>query len=111
MKFTIDYFVEKFKAVPDNLWTISGCVDSQGRKDCLGHCGCRTDLITEEGDALIDILSNYDPDPFRSVFLCAMINDGEGFAAKYGNTPKERVLSRLKELSLALINVPFCLYK
>ncbi len=98
MKYTIGYFIKKFEDIPDDMWSVNGNVDRYGRKDVFGHCGTNPRVITPEGDAIMEILSEKEPNPFKSVFICAMINDGEGFAASLGKTPKERVLNRLKEL-------------
>lgn len=83
-RFTVKYFIRKFKRIPDDRWcTVEYRV---GRRRCaLGHCG--EDLAwTPESAALRAILGDV-----------SGINDGVRVPrlAKY-DTPKKRILAALK---------------
>lgn len=36
--YTVDYFIDKFQAIPENEWTTHTHSDCNGRKCALGHC-------------------------------------------------------------------------
>lgn len=36
--YTVDYFISKFQAIPENQWTTHTHSDCNGRKCALGHC-------------------------------------------------------------------------
>jgi len=61
-KFTLEYFKEKFEAIPESQWTTGDLViesEIEGQPDChcaLGHCGMTSyDKPTEEALALVQL--------------------------------------------------------
>lgn len=86
MIYNINYFIKKFTAIPEELWTIG--VYTSGYRHCaLGHCGVGiAHLETKESLALDEILE----------YEVAGINDGTSCFYK-GPTPKERILGALRE--------------
>lgn len=38
MNYDVDYFINKFEAIPEEMWCVGLWVDSEGRKCALGHC-------------------------------------------------------------------------
>lgn len=93
--YTVDYFIEKFSNIPEELWNSDGQYVSDSNPDCkcaLGHCGF-VSRHTDESDSLVRLFRSND---FGVVF----VNDGNGeeIKTKYGNSPKERILNALKEI-------------
>lgn len=110
-KYTKEYFIEKFEAIPDELFTMCDLTNPKNSAcHCaLGHCGVEADsdgfgyIYTKEALALSNILIDY----HTSVFGFAAgidsntesnvwrINDDE--TKSLGKTPKERILNALKK--------------
>lgn len=98
--YTIDYFIEKFEAIPLKNWVTGSegfeCID--GKACALGFCGItkREDgsnyVPTKESSALIRLFGGIDDLDWKAVYR---VNDGF-FELK--GTPKERVLNKLKLL-------------
>lgn len=83
MKYTVDYFIKKFEAIPEELW----CVNAfhAGNKSCaLGHC---MDVSNNAAACLSKIL-NYN---------VGQINDGEANGYQQP-TPKQRILAALHDI-------------
>jgi len=112
MEFTREYFIKKFEAIPDNLWTIVD-LTSELNPNChcaLGHCGVVEgeidDIYTDEAIALSDILEPY----HKTVFGFSAnptnishnnvwrINDDSSSRYLTGKTPKERILNALEDI-------------
>jgi hypothetical protein len=92
-QYTVDYFIAKFEAIPEELWTIGDYVDQAGRCCALGHCGIRYEpgkSCNEEGDALVDLfklISNSPP----------QVNDhAEGHYTQ--PNAKQRILAALHDI-------------
>ena len=89
MKYDVDYFIKKFKAIPASKWTTGEYV--KDTKYCaLGHCGANK--ITgyghiEEAVMLSKLLGTAD--------TVTAINDGE-HAFYQQKTPRARILAALK---------------
>lgn len=94
MKYTVDYFIEKFSKIPKEKWCVEKFSYPDGRKCALGHCGVTLTSIPKEGRILNDIFQKY-----YNVWAW-YINDGyyniKNFS-KYKH-PKTRILNALKEL-------------
>ena len=95
MKYDIDYFINKFEAIPDENWGINNFV--LGNKCCAyGHCGVVFNTgETLESKALEEInklLPNYG---FLGHFT--RINDGLNHDYKQ-ETPKTRILAALNDI-------------
>lgn len=87
MEYDIDYFIEKFEAIPEEKWGIGKFSDQDGRCCALGHCGEGMFHSTEESNALSSLL-----------IFPAGINDGDAMWNHLGPTPKLRILNFLKSL-------------
>lgn len=88
-KYTIDYFIDKFKKIPENKWCVGNYILENGKKCVLGHCGANEyECMTEEGKYLITLFANND--------YCVLdINDKESHCFPQ-KTPKKRILACLK---------------
>ena len=97
-EFTIDYFIEKFEAIPESQWCIKTTEDEFGRKDASGHCGVkRSGPLTREALVLNKFV--------YTDYLCiSYVNDGT-LAAATGSTPKARVVNVLKKLKIKWLNL------
>lgn len=89
MKYNVDYFIEKFEAIPEHKW-IRGEYGVNGFHCAFGHCGAVHGIHDfshlPEAEALLSILFN-----------TAMINDGcvEDYPQ---STPKKRILAALYDI-------------
>lgn len=95
-KYTVNYFIKKFRAIPENKWCIGEY--KKGERFCAyGFCGCRNgNENTPESDSLQIIFNKY---RIRVSFT----NDGKADWPDYttqifGNTPKERILTTLENI-------------
>lgn len=86
MNYTVDYFIEKFEAIPEEKW-FNGNFKFGDKYCALGHCGMDDETYTEEGNELLDLFDGYD-------LSVAGINDrlDPRFLQK---TPKQRILAAL----------------
>lgn len=94
--FTVDYFIKKFEAIPEEKWMVGEFKDNEGRFCALGHCGQRMGMSCNEI-----------PDEswtLRSLFAWTMnrfsvtnINDGKDYNYQQP-TPKQRVLAALYDV-------------
>lgn len=96
MTYDFVYFINKFLAIPEQLWTCGKTSDEHGRHCALGFCGVsNTYELTDEAVALSNLLKKH---PFFT---------GEQSASSYvfsindlcfsglGDTPKQRILAAL----------------
>lgn len=101
--YTVDYFIKKFEAIPEDKWIEAAFV--RGDKYCAnGHCGVNANANrTKEALALADILlplektnwPRYNGDKIFEV--TANINDG--LCREYKQkTPKQRILAALYDI-------------
>jgi hypothetical protein len=100
MKYDVDYFINKFSAIPDNLW-ITQVLTGWGAHCALGHCDVtETHLMVglpDEARVLAELLGG--DERWQNV---ATINDGED--ARYTQpTPKARILAALADVKKALL--------
>lgn len=89
MKYTVDYFIKKFNAIPAKEWCTGKFNNSLGQKCVLGHCGL-TDYrqFSHESTALYDIFS-------KGGLLTIEVNDRKYKGLK---TPKGRILRALRDI-------------
>lgn len=90
-KFTAQYFIDKFEAIPEENWCIGNYMDNKGGYCAYGHCGARLGVDdTEESRALQNILHDH----------VGEINDGlkKYGLDKLGTTPKQRILEALRRV-------------
>jgi len=102
--FTVDYFIKKFTAIPENSWLVSLLTDYKGSCCALGHCGMTdSEEPTEEAIALANVLSplnlrNMQPGIVNIAwFYVYPINDGHVSQYKQ-STAKERILAALYDV-------------
>jgi len=95
--YTVDYFIAKFHAIPEENWYEGNYNNTERTAFCaLGHCGSgssRTGLleVTKEAVALQRIIRTYLESEVTS------INDG--LSNSYNQeTPKQRVLAALMDI-------------
>jgi len=81
-KYTVDYFIDKFKAIPRNKWC-TGVYEFYGQRCALGHCGETYGHQTRESMALRKLLP-----------ATTATNDQNGI----GKHPRTRILNALKAL-------------
>jgi hypothetical protein len=90
-QYTRDYFIAKFEAIPEELWTTGEF--KEGEKCCaFGHCGVNLDCChNEESEGLIRLMLQL------GEFVVTAINDGE-HPDYQQPTPKQRILAALHDL-------------
>lgn len=97
--YNIDYFINKFEAIPEHKWTTAVYIedDSYGGINCcaFGHCGMRNldDSFNEESAALADLAKSIGA-PIVD------INDGKMYAYPQPH-PKARILAALYDIQKA----------
>lgn len=95
MKYDVNYFINKFSAIPEERWTVRNYI--LGNKRCaLGHCGMGIIFTSREALALIALFKS------KLDVRVSWVNDGK--YASLGRTPKERILNAL-ELIAAGVSV------
>jgi len=85
-RYTVDYFIKKFKAIPAKKWC-EGTLSTGPAKCALGHCGVWTHEWPSEAIQLSRLLNN----------SVADINDG-AILTYQQKSPKARILAALKDL-------------
>lgn len=88
---TVDYFIEKFEAIPAGKWTTGKFIDGD-KCDAMGHCGERgveREFDTDEAENLFTLVLEHLKDDI------ANINDGDNPNFKQ-KTAKGRVLAALR---------------
>lgn len=84
--YTVDYFIKKFEAKPDELWCINELRNQQGQTCALGDCRERGEF-----DALSEL--------FQSNLIGFVSTTNNGNNPKYPqSTPKERILAALYDI-------------
>lgn len=92
-KYTINYFIKKFKAIPEKFWITHTFKHETGARCALGHCGMQNaDQGTPEGEALKNIFQVNGYSIFR-------VNDSQEVFTQ--ETPRARVLAALRKFSKA----------
>jgi hypothetical protein len=92
-KYNVDYFIEKFEAIPAKHWTTYQYDNGKGQYCALGHCGAISGRTTNESRALVEIMN-------RGV---VNINDNP---SKLGRTPRTRILAVLRRIKAGKSVVP-----
>jgi len=104
MKYTAQYFIDKFTLIPEDKWTTG--VLNNGKACCvLGHCGLiefynSIDDYPEEIIALIVMFSKLIKNkgrPWDQLSNVYEINDYKSLPY-FQSTPKERILAALNDL-------------
>jgi hypothetical protein len=106
--YTVDYFIQKFEAIPADRWRTHMLQDECGRKCANGLCGVTAEMTaTSESLALKDIFSvlkltrtsgcKMDADFADYSVKVEYINDG--IVNEYQQpTPKQRILAALYDI-------------
>jgi hypothetical protein len=92
MKYDVNYFIKKFKAIPPRKWCAHEFTDGRGRHCALGHCGESGEGdITKEASKLIGWFNR------NGGLSVSKVNDGKDeFYSQ--ETPKKRILAALREI-------------
>lgn len=105
MDYNVDYFINKFEAIPDCQWTVGQLTNNQGQYCALGHCSYTVkNGLTEESNALEKLIIAY----YNTSVVA--INDNlqrypEGNFTSYGSTPKERILTALRQIKEGKVSI------
>lgn len=90
--FSVDYFIDKFKAIPEEKWGIKNYIlfdkTDKETRCAVGFCRDYTREPTIESDALLSLFQNADLDIFS-------INDRKAISFPQ-DTPKQRILAALE---------------
>ena len=88
LEMTVDYFIQKFEAIPEEKWT-ERTYEFENKKCALGHCDYNNIFGSLESVALIKF--------FYGLKNTTDINDG--CDPRYPQpTPKARILAALRDL-------------
>lgn len=96
--YDIDYFIQKFEAIPARQWCIYDTTDKFGRHCAIGHCGARQHDAPEPSQDIIPI-DTPESAALRSLFKTHLnldpedVNDSE---KDYGVSPRQRILTALR---------------
>lgn len=102
MKYTVDYFINKFNAIPEEQWCMGRLSDYQSGKCVLGHCGVKQ---TPDGNYSYTDMSEKLSAILRQIpGVLYDINDGHGPARELGDTPKERILNALLLIKTGILD-------
>lgn len=103
--YTIDYYLNKFNAIPEDRWMTGAYTDYDGRCCALGHCGAYKDVCVDraEVDDLLHLTVNYNTNiPNGTAGICIIsVNDGKHSSFKQA-TPKKRVIAALLHIKARL---------
>lgn len=95
MEYNVDFFIEKFQAIPELRWWTGQYISNDGYAKCaMGHCGCVSGFDAEfnkEVSSLILLFGGF------LGFNIHSINDGDNRAFPEA-TPKQRILSALHKI-------------
>lgn len=88
--YTVDYFIKKFTAIPDEKWCVGHYINFDGQCCAKGLCGDREDINSPpEASALEGCFPAH-------ISVCD-VNDGE--LAEYQQaTPRARILAALNDI-------------
>lgn len=98
--YTLDYFIEKFEAIPEDEWCTQLYVNENNQCCALGHCGVTFEKGSVEGITLNTLSIKALNSPNTGNYM-SIINVNDGEHPKYQqDTPKQRVLAFLKDLKV-----------
>lgn len=95
MIYDVNYFIDKFSKIPENLWCINSRDDGHGRRCAHGWCDINNygdEMFTKEELALHQVFK-----PLCNGGGCAYINNG-GDKRYPQPTPKQRILAALYDI-------------
>lgn len=104
--YNVDHFINKFRAIPEEMWCTTEFINGSGSKCANGHCGIRSIIdFNNESMALQKVFS-----PLMVTSMGVLINDYVNYSLKaaYINngdtdqyqqpTPKQRILQALYDI-------------
>lgn len=106
-EFTIDYFINKFEAIPEERWTtgtFKRIINTPEKLDyqccALGHLGLKKhdDIFLNEKAKALQSFFNKDTSGRPSCVPVTNINDDYSERYHKGETPKQRILNALKSI-------------
>lgn len=90
-KYTIDYFIKKFKAIPKNRWCCRVFKNERGQRCALGHCNfLNVDGPSKEAEVLFQLFASNN-------LMVTEVNDG-GHGRYKQKHPKDRILAALNHI-------------
>lgn len=99
-KYTVDYFIKKLSAIPDDKWRDDGHLGLLEEKKCaIGHCGGRSSVGYGSVEALAlnrMIRSHLDLHAYEVNDASEDCGGTYSGAEKLGKTPKARILAALE---------------
>lgn len=119
MQYTVDYFIKKFKAIPERKWTVKEFRNWMGQRCAMGHClpdffiDLSAKYFSEGAETLPEgLCKKYINDLRECEGLCLIINKssartGSEMVIKINNgddpryqqsTPKQRILAALNDI-------------
>lgn len=82
--YTIDFFINKFEVIPEEMWCVDELQNERGQRCAIGHCEAQSLVDYTESNTLIRL----------SKYRIASVNNG--IERDYQQpTPKQRVLAFL----------------
>ncbi len=94
-KYTIQYYLDKFEAIPEEKWTTGQFISGDEERFCAyGLCGATPKLgLTDEAEALRTLF-------FKAGFQFspALVNDGVDPSYQQP-TPKQRILAACRDVA------------
>lgn len=93
MEYTVDFFINKLEAIPENKWCVGKMSDHLGNHCALGHCGAKENDINLSKEARALHLLIY----YYLGFAAFQINDNS-FKKYPQPTPKQRIIAALKNV-------------
>jgi hypothetical protein len=108
--YTVDYFIKKFSAIPEDEWTVFIQQNGAGQRCAFGHClpielkkiGCRVIFNGHELPEGLALQKIFLDSGFHNIYdkrisLVADINNG--YSGLYRQkTPKQRILAALYDI-------------
>lgn len=107
MEYTVDYFIEKFSKIPEELWYDGGLLHFNGKRCAYGLCGLTPfQEPSKECRALSDIFQKAFPQFNKKTYshnlsgVVISINDDVGslIGLYQQPTPKQRILAALYDI-------------
>lgn len=100
MEYTVDYFIKKFQAIPEELWCIEERNNRLGQRCAHGHCSDAGGYGLTEEELGLKAIAIANPDIMDGAEGFAYINNG--IHPRYQQrTPKQRTLAALYDIKKA----------
>lgn len=101
MKYTVDYFIKKFEAIPDEKWCVANRYNSLGQKCAHGHC-YRGNPNLRNTNKIEEAFEKLATDNYHIVKAYGFGYINNGSDTRYQQpTPKDRVLAVLNDIKNA----------